>query len=89
MDLDYANWTGLFITATSVLRAIGRWRYYLEAFARSLKAFHAKTLPEEPSDGAKACQARIVSTKKTLCPILPSVVELPENPRFENVFRNS
>jgi len=31
-----------------------------------------------PSDGAKACQARIAITKKTLCSILPSVVGLPE-----------
>lgn len=48
-----------------------------------------KTLPEEPSDGAKACQAHIVSTKKTLCPILSSVAGLPESPRPEKAFRNS
>lgn len=48
------------------------------SFRASLKAVRAKTLPEEPLDGAKACQARIASTKKTLCSILPSVVELPE-----------
>lgn len=57
--------------------------------AKLLKAARAKTLPEEPSDGAKACQAHIVSTKKTLCPILPSVVGLPESPRPEKAFRNS
>lgn len=49
-----------------------------KSFRASLKVVRAKTLPEEPLDGAKACQARIASTKKTLCPILPSVVELPE-----------
>lgn len=48
------------------------------SFHTSLKAVRAKTLPEEPSDGAKACQVRIATTKKTLYPILPSVVELPE-----------
>lgn len=36
----------------------------MKALARSLKAIRAKTLPEEPSDGAKACQARIALNKE-------------------------
>lgn len=61
------------------------------SFHASFKAVRAKTLPEGPSDGAKACRKlRIVSTKKTLFPILPSVAELPKKlPRPKEAFQHA
>lgn len=59
-------------------------------FRASLEAVRSLEIPaaEEPSDGAKACQSRVVCTKEPLCPILPSVVELPENSRPEEALRD-
>lgn len=61
------------------------------SFHASLKAVRAKTLPEEPSDGAKACQKLVSLVQRRLCSrFYPRSRELPEKlSRLEEAFQHS